>query len=45
MDIILIKNYKIILNVIIPYLKGNDIILIQGAGDIEQIANKIFIKK
>ncbi|ALD15175.1 UDP-N-acetylmuramate--alanine ligase [Buchnera aphidicola (Aphis glycines)] len=45
MNVILIKNHKIILNLIAPYLNGNDIILIQGAGDIEKVANKIFIKK
>ncbi|WP_261979545.1 UDP-N-acetylmuramate--L-alanine ligase [Buchnera aphidicola] len=45
MNIVLIKHYKLILDSVIPYLSGNDIILIQGAGDIAKIANKIFIKK
>lgn len=44
-NIVLIKNYKLILNSIVRYLNGNDIILIQGAGNIEKIANKIFIQK
>ncbi|WP_261979509.1 UDP-N-acetylmuramate--L-alanine ligase [Buchnera aphidicola] len=44
-NIVLIKNYKLILNSIVSCLNGNDIILIQGAGNIEKIANKIFVKK
>ena len=44
-NIILIENHKIILNSIIPYLSGNDIILIQGAGNIDKIANETFIQK
>lgn len=45
MNIVFIENYKLILNFIVHYLNGNDIILIQGAGNIENLANKIFVQK
>ncbi|WP_261979790.1 UDP-N-acetylmuramate--L-alanine ligase [Buchnera aphidicola] len=45
MNVIFIKNDKLILNSIISYLTGDDIILIQGAGNIDKIASEIFIQK
>lgn len=44
-NVVFVTDYTLILNSIISYLNGNDIILIQGAGNIEKIANEIFIKK
>lgn len=41
----LVTDHNLILNFLIPYLNGNDIILIQGAGNIDTIVNKIFILK
>lgn len=39
-----IPDYDLVLNTIISILKGNDIILIQGAGDIDQITRKYLFK-
>nr|WP_261979397.1 UDP-N-acetylmuramate--L-alanine ligase [Buchnera aphidicola] len=39
-----ITDYNLILDIIIPKLNGNDIILIQGAGNIDDIINKFLIK-
>jgi UDP-N-acetylmuramate--alanine ligase len=39
-----IPNHNLILNTLIPYLNGNDIILIQGAGNIDKIVHKFLIK-
>lgn len=44
-NISLVNNNKLLLKFLIPCLKGNDIILIQGAGDIDTIINKIFVLK
>lgn len=41
----LISNHNMILDTLIQTLQGNDIILIQGAGNIDTIAHKILIKK
>lgn len=41
---ILIPDHDLILNTLIPNLNGDDIILLQGAGSIENIAYKIFTK-
>ena len=41
----LVTNRNLILNCLLPHLNGNDIILIQGAGDIDTIINKIFVLK
>ncbi|QCI22089.1 UDP-N-acetylmuramate--L-alanine ligase [Buchnera aphidicola] len=42
-DITFISNHKFILNTLISKLKGNDIVLIQGAGNINKIIKEIFI--
>ncbi|CAL4321260.1 UDP-N-acetylmuramate--L-alanine ligase [Buchnera aphidicola (Protaphis terricola)] len=44
-NIVLVNDSKSILHSLFPYLNGNDIILIQGAGSIENIAKKFFIYK
>jgi len=44
-NVSLVTNHSSILKFIIPYLTGNDIILMQGAGDIDTILDKIFILK
>lgn len=44
-NVVLVDNEKLILNYIVHYLNGNDIILVQGAGNIDKIANEIFIQK
>lgn len=41
----LITEHNLILKSIIPELTGDDIVLIQGAGNIDKIAHKIEIKK
>ncbi|AEO08573.1 UDP-N-acetylmuramate-alanine ligase [Buchnera aphidicola str. Ak (Acyrthosiphon kondoi)] len=41
----LISNHNLILDNLISKLNGNDIILIQGAGNIDTIIHKILIKK
>ncbi|CAL4326279.1 UDP-N-acetylmuramate--L-alanine ligase [Buchnera aphidicola (Brachycaudus tragopogonis)] len=41
----LISDNNLILDVLISRLNGNDIILIQGAGNIDQIIHKILIQK
>jgi len=40
----LISDHNLILDALIPRLNGNDIILMQGAGNIDSIAQKILIK-
>ncbi|QCI20363.1 UDP-N-acetylmuramate--L-alanine ligase [Buchnera aphidicola (Brachycaudus cardui)] len=40
-----ISDDNLILDILIPRLNGNDIILVQGAGDIDQIIYKKLIKK
>jgi len=40
-NVTLVTNHNLILNFLIPYLNGDDIILIQGAGDIDTIIKKI----
>lgn len=44
-NVTLVNNHNLILNFLIPCLRGNDIILLQGAGDIDTIIDKIFILK
>lgn len=44
-DATFISDHKFILSAIIPKLNGDDIILIQGAGNIERIVHNIFNKK
>lgn len=44
-DVHLISDHNFIFDALIPKLKGNDIVLIQGAGNIENIVNKKLIEK
>lgn len=39
-----ISDHNLILDTLVPYLNGNDIILIQGAGNIDKIVHKFLIK-
>lgn len=40
-----ISDHNMILDVVIPKLNGNDIILIQGAGNVDTIVHQMLIKK
>ncbi|WP_284443367.1 UDP-N-acetylmuramate--L-alanine ligase [Buchnera aphidicola] len=43
--VIFISDHNLILDILVSKLNGNDIILIQGAGNIDTIMHKILIKK